>query len=323
MARFACAEAAHSGLAAARLLDKAGEEWEAAQACITAQVGLVHAGRFAEADSLTESLLGSVRRVGHPSVDLWVLRNTATMALLRTGDLKAYAAFAEQYLHRCQTLGLRWQSDAETMVGMTAFWRGDWDTAATHLKKGALLEPVVKPQQGRNQAALLRFDAYAGRKNAVRERWDRYRAARACGLCQLMGDRQMAVAGAEAWAAIGVPAKAAQLYPQITDAIADGALIAVTNLRLLATAAGISAAAAGNWELAEAHFAEALEQADTLPHLLEQPEARRLWAEALLNRRNPADTTRARELLTEALNTYRRLGMPRHAALTEAHLDYC
>lgn len=317
--RFDCAEQADAGLAAARLLWEAGEEWDALQSSALAQVGLVHTGRFAEADGLIEGLERSARRLGHHAFDLLTPRNPATVALLRSGDLGSYAAYVEDYLDTCRVLRVRWLADAETLSGTVAFWRGDWETAAIHLEEGARLESAGA-FVGRNQAALLRLDAYAGRHDAVRQRWARYQAARVSGPRTSMGDRQMAVAGAEAWTVIGQRAEAAALYPQITDTLAHGTLIAWNDLRLLATAAGISAAAGGNWQLAETHFAQAVQQADTLPHHLEQPEARRLWAQALLQRGDRADVDRARPLLERALDGYRRLGMPRHAALTEIHL---
>lgn len=317
--RFDCGEATDAGLAAARLLGEAGEEWEAASVVALTQVPLLHAGRFVEADDLIERQVPSARRVGHPALDLLTPRHHATVALLRDGDLGAYAAFVEQFLEACRVLGVRWQADAETLSGTVAFWRGNWDTAATHLEEGARLEPAGA-FVGRNQAALLRLDAYAGRHDAVRQRWARYRAARVCGPRASLGDRQMAVAGAEAWTAIGQHAEAAALYPQIAGTLAQGTLIAWNDLRLLATAAGVSAAAGGNWQAADRHFTEALHQADTLPHRLDQPEARRLWAQALLHRGGHADVDRARGLLEQALDGYRRLGMPRHAALTESHL---
>ncbi|MGH3930925.1 MAG: hypothetical protein ACRDTF_13210, partial [Pseudonocardiaceae bacterium] len=320
--RFDCTESADAGLAAARLLGEAGEEWEASQAGVLAQTVLVHAGRFAQAEELTEGLVRFMRRVGHRSVEMWVLRNTGTVALLRSGDLDAYAAFVEQFVEVHRSMGAPWPNNAAPLVGMAAFWRGDWTTAAAHLEEGARLE-VGSVDFGRNHAALLRLDAYRSGSAAVRERWAYFRATRSPVPWLSAGDQLMAIAGAEAWAAVGEHAEAAALYPQIAEASAHGTLIAWDDLRLLATAAGISAAAGGNWKLAEAHFTEALRQADTLPHRLEQPEVRRLWAEALLHRRAGTDTDRARELLRDALGAYRRLGMPRHASLTEADLARC
>ncbi len=321
-ARFDCRECADTGLAAARLLAETGDEWEASQAGVLAQANLIHAGRFAEADDLAEGLMRSTRRAGHRAVHLWILRNTAILALLRSGDLDAYDEFLEQYAEGHRALGIGWASGALTTVGTAAFWRGDWEAARTHLEEGTRSEPA-SAYVARSHAALLRLDAYEGRHDAVRERWARYQGARRPEAPPSMGDRQMAIAGAEAWTVIGEDGEAAALYPRITDAIADGTLIEWEDLRLLATAAGVSAAAAQDLERAELHFAQALHQADTLPHCLEQPEARRLWAEALLRRRTPVDAARARELLTEARKAYRRLGMPRHAALTEGNLARC
>lgn len=63
-ARLDCTESAEAGLTAARLLGEAGEEWEASQAGVLAQTVLVHAGRFAQAEELTEGLVRFLRRVG-------------------------------------------------------------------------------------------------------------------------------------------------------------------------------------------------------------------------------------------------------------------
>ncbi|HEU0088944.1 MAG TPA: hypothetical protein VFQ77_15070 [Pseudonocardiaceae bacterium] len=152
------------------------------------------------------------------------------------------------------------------------FWQGEWTTAATHLGESARLE-LGSADFGRSHAALLRLDAYQGGKAAVQERWTHFHVAHTPGPWPSAGDRLMAIAGAEAWVAVGEHTKAAALYPQIAEASAHGTLIAWDDLRLLATAAAVSAAAGGHWELAEAHFTEALLQADTLPHRLEQADA--------------------------------------------------
>jgi len=271
--RFDCTESAATGLTAVRLLGEAGEEWEASQA-----------------DGLTEGLVRFLRRVGHHTVELWVLRNTATVALLRSGDLDTYATFVEQWIETHRALGTPWPDNVAPVAGMAAFWRGDWASATAHLEEGARLE-LGSAHFGRCPAALLRLDAYRGGIAAVRERWTHFHLGRFPRSWPSAGDRLMAIAGAEAWVAVGEHAEAAALYPQIAEASAHGTLIAWDDLRLLATAAGVSAAAGGNWDLAEAHFAEALRQADTLPHRIEQAEARRLWAEALLTGRLPQTRT--------------------------------
>ena len=90
------------------------------------------------------------------------------------------------------------------------------------------------------------------------------------------------------------------------------------DLRFTQMIAGISAAAGRQWGAAEEHFQLALQQAEAFPNLLEQAEIRRFHAMMLINRATHGDRGRARELLGEALATYRNVGMPRHAELTQA-----
>jgi len=91
-------------------------------------------------------------------------------------------------------------------------------------------------------------------------------------------------------------------------------------MRLLETLAGIAAAAGGNWAKAEEHFQTALRRSEELPHVIEQPETRRWYARMLLDRSAPGDREHARQLLIEAIEMYRRIGMPKHVEMAEALL---
>ena len=53
---------------------------------------------------------------------------------------------------------------------------------------------------------------------------------------------------------------------------------------------------------------------------VEQPEVRRWYARMLIDRDAPGDRAKARELLTEAIAMYRRIGMPKHVEMAEALL---
>ena len=57
-----------------------------------------------------------------------------------------------------------------------------------------------------------------------------------------------------------------------------------------------------------------------VPHKIGQPEVRRWYARMLIDRDNPGDRPKARELLTEAVAMYRQIGMPRHLEMAEAML---
>lgn len=84
--------------------------------------------------------------------------------------------------------------------------------------------------------------------------------------------------------------------------------------------AAIAAASARQWEKAEEHYQTALRLAQELPLKIEQPETRRWYARMLLDRDAPGDREPARRLLNEAIEMYRRIGMPKHVEMAEALL---
>jgi tetratricopeptide (TPR) repeat protein len=103
--------------------------------------------------------------------------------------------------------------------------------------------------------------------------------------------------------------------------IGTGAVALWLNFRFTQTIAGIAAAAARQWEAAEDHFQIALQQAESFPHLLEQAEIRRFHAIMLIDRAAPGNREKAQTLLREALESYERIGMLRHAEMTQTLVD--
>jgi hypothetical protein len=87
---------------------------------------------------------------------------------------------------------------------------------------------------------------------------------------------------------------------------------------LVENVAGKAAAAGRRWDAAEAHFQKAMLLAKTLPVATEQPEVRRFYAQMLIDRDEPGDRAKARELLEEAIGAYARLGMRRHRELAQS-----
>jgi hypothetical protein len=90
----------------------------------------------------------------------------------------------------------------------------------------------------------------------------------------------------------------------------------------------MAAAAGEQRDKAEEHYQTALRQAHELPVVMEQPEVRRWYARMLIDRDAPGDPStrsgrdwdKARQLLTEAIAMYRRIGMPKHLEMAEAML---
>jgi hypothetical protein len=64
----------------------------------------------------------------------------------------------------------------------------------------------------------------------------------------------------------------------------------------------------------------AMQQAGSFPYRLEQAEIRRFHAMMLKDRAAAGDREKAQMLLSEALETYTHIGMPRHIEMTQALL---
>ena len=122
---------------------------------------------------------------------------------------------------------------------------------------------------------------------------------------------------------LGEREKAAELYPAIVAATRTGTLVSHVGHRLLETVAGIAAACGRQWEQGETHYQRALDQASDIPFKSEQPEVRRFYAQMLIERDAPGDRDKARQLLEEAIVSYREMGMPKHLEMAEELLREC
>jgi len=135
-----------------------------------------------------------------------------------------------------------------------------------------------------------------------------------------LGSWTVLFAAVEGLAVLGERAEAAKLYPRVLEGMKTGAVFPGYSVRLIDTLAGIAAGAGGKWVQAEEHFRTALRRAEELPHVIEQPEARRFYARMLLDRNAPGDRDKAFRLLTEAVAMYKKIGMPKHVEMAEAML---
>jgi hypothetical protein len=119
----------------------------------------------------------------------------------------------------------------------------------------------------------------------------------------------------------GLDDDAAALYPVVAEQLGRLPVANVFDLTLAERVAGMTAAAAREWDAAEQHFERALHQANEWPNRLEIPQVRHWYAVMLLDRGRPDDRPRARSMLAEARDDYRRLGMPLLEAMAETRLD--
>jgi hypothetical protein len=91
--------------------------------------------------------------------------------------------------------------------------------------------------------------------------------------------------------------------------------------RFTQTIAGIAAGAARDWGAAENHFQLSMQQAESFPQIMEQAEIRRFHGMMLMDRASRGDREKARTLLSEALESYTRIGMPRHVEMVQTLLS--
>ena len=125
----------------------------------------------------------------------------------------------------------------------------------------------------------------------------------------------------EGFAILGERARAAQLYPLARELLDTGAVALRPLCGLTETAAGIAAATANQWESCEAHFQAAMQQAKSLPNHLEAADINRFHAMMLIDRAAAGDRENAQTLLREALESYTKIGMPRHIEMIRTLLD--
>jgi hypothetical protein len=123
----------------------------------------------------------------------------------------------------------------------------------------------------------------------------------------------------EGLAVLGHGKDTAGLYPLVLKGIKNGVMLGYA-VRLWQMVAGIAAAASGHRDAALEHFETALKQAHELPHKIAQPEVRRWYAQTLLGDDTPGAHDKARTLLSEAVEMYQAIGMPRHVDMPKGLL---
>lgn len=311
------AEAVRLGRTAAAEARAGGALWELAEGLGFAQLAHVLAGEVDAVAALGVEIDALVHRLGHYGAAFVGGRGRVLHEIIR-GDLDAVEAAAHSDLDQCRALGLPWAADSYAWLGLTAFWRGDWERADGLFHRG-LGEDPTGTLSGACWATtfLLRAqqDDHDGCLRMRRTGPGRFPTGD--GMAGL-GSWTSLLAATEGLALLGRADDAARYYPQVLRAIDAGNVLRGYDNRLVESVAGLAAEAAGDPDRADDHFRRALRQAETMPHRLEQPETRRLYAWTLVRRGGLADRALAVDLLDEAVQGYRAVGMPRHEELVRA-----
>src|SRR5215213_4677704 len=302
-------EGLSAGLRAAEVFDREGALWDlcSVQAFVIYQDGAL--GSREQAIRLADKTMAIAQRLGHLGATFMLLLYRAREAVT-LADLESLETLGPQMVDICQRGSLPWLYVGHLCLGLAAHWRGDAERAEAELRRAVELE-AAGAFSGSSTSILVRHLAHLGRAEEVMAIYQSERS-------KLPSPDRVNSHGAwnrllglvEALYLCGFSDDAAALSPLVENALEHGPDWITFDGRLVRTRAGVAAMAGRQWEAAERHFAEAELHARRMNNRLEETELRRLRARMLLDRDGPSDRALATELLQEALNDYRKFGMP-------------
>jgi tetratricopeptide (TPR) repeat protein len=278
------------------------------------------AGRLTEATELRERVVPLASRLGHlGAMFLAVADRTKTDGVM-AGDLALVETLAREQIDICERGGLPWLYIGHVYLGLAAHWRGDWDEAERRLRRADELE-ARGAFSGQSASLLALHLALVGRAGEAVELFEQGRASLPVeGEVSSLGAWNTLFGFAEALYLAGRRDDVAAMRPLMDAALALGEWWDTIDCRGPQTRAGIVAAAGRRWDDAERYYRAAAEQAEKLPNHVEAADVRRFHAMMLLDRGEPGDADRAREMLEGAREAYGRIGMGHHRAIAEALL---
>jgi tetratricopeptide (TPR) repeat protein len=317
------AETAEAGLEAAELLRGGNSLWEESAALGFTQIALVLTGRFADARRVEAHLEPLAERLGNIGALLQCRRGRGMADFAESGDVQGLETFGAADLKLVSDAGLPWVNSSYSWLAVARFLAGDWDGAHRYFEKAAAAEPAGA-LNGLDGGLLFEFLAYAGKGEEALELLDLYGDSNmpSAGRPNTWGQWAAVCCAVEGFFQLGERQRAARCYDVVVGGIRRTRTICVNSAdcRLLQRAAAIAATAACRWDDAQQHFEAALQQAADLPHLPEQAHTRRFFAQMLIERDRPGDRVEAGRLAHESADLYRRMGMPKHLAMSETLL---
>ena len=302
---------------AAALLRSAGDLWEMADALAIFQMASVFQGRFDAAARVEEETETLTRRLGHMGAALFAQIARGQRDWHVGGSLDQFEAYAQGCIDLCARADMAWGAFFETNLALANIWRGRWDDARTRAREVVSREPAGC-FLGYNWSMWFLCECLLGHKEAALALLEERRShLPRTGRPNTCGAWTMLFGVVEGLATLNQREAAAELYPATVEATETGALMSWMPCFLLQRIAGIAAASGAQWEQAETHYQTALKQAHEIPFRSEQPEVRRWYAQMLVDRNAAGDRDKARTMLTEAVEMYQQIGMPRHLELAK------
>jgi tetratricopeptide (TPR) repeat protein len=283
---------------------------------------LLALGRLQEAISIADELEPLARKIGQSSAFASCLNTRVWAEFGKAPDLVKLKTGLQQ-LPKSDQKGSYPFLDvfSEIQLSLVDFFRGSWADALWHARAACRSE-VESSVKGIAVGTLFRHMAYAGDRDGALAILQEKRAwLPLSAQHNIVGSWYMLALLIEGLVMLGEHSQVAQLYPLARELLGTGMIALWPIFRLSQTIAGVAAAAGRQWEAAEEHLQMAMQQAESLPYRLEQTELRRFHAMMLIDRSGVGDRDKAQTLLNEALQSYERIGMPRHIEMTQALLD--
>ena len=298
----------------------AGAKWELAHTQMIALYCWFPTGRL---DRMGDDRLDGFERLGQQvgyfgqlaSVQLFQAARRFTQGDFRVSiPLRHAIDFFEQQ-------GGAMSTEAMAMLGLLELWQGR-ETESVQTFEQLPTGRVIPVWEGWAASHQLLAMAYGGARD-TRAFLDNHRSwLPIAGEPNRAGAWLLLPAMVEALAMLADRRGAFELYPLFPELLQTGTVITYgAGLGLVEKTAGIAAAAGERWSDAEAHFERAHQQADEIPHRIDQADVRRWRAWMLLDRDGPGDRDQARELLGHARGIYDEIGMPIHVKIANELMD--
>jgi tetratricopeptide (TPR) repeat protein len=315
------AEAIAAGTDAIDRLRRTGDTWGLVDALCWTAFPMLFRGDHRDARPLFEEAIELGRKVGQHGGETLGLRGAAVCEYFCTTDLDVLERGAQVDLERFEGSGSPWAGQSHAWLAGIHLMRGDLDAARRAAERAIALEPV-SAFAGVGWCFKFLGTAYAQGADGCRALLHEERATfPGPGERGASGPTFKLFAAAHGSAVAGLTDEASALYPLVAERTDEFVVGALFDVELSQRIAGMAAAAAERWDDAVRHFDIAVRQADELPLPLEQPQVAHWYGKMLLDRGDPDDVVRARELLESAIERYTAIGMPLHAAMAQAVLS--
>ena len=295
--------------------------WEFVLELLILHQELLYLGRPQEALRIADELEPLANKIGQSLSLAFCLSTRAWIDFGKAPDLaKLEAEFQRVRRSEREASFAHLEVFFEVQLSLVDFFRGDWISAPSHIQASRRGEPRSS-MDGLGAGTIFRQAAYAGDRDGALAILDEARSLLPrSGEPNTAGSWLMLALAIEGLVMLGERSQAGELYPLVRELLGIGPVVLWPIFRLTHTIAGIAASAGRQWKAAEDHFQIAMQQAEAFPQRLEQTEIRRFHAMMLIDRAAKGDREKAQALLSEALESYAQIGMPRHVEMTQALL---